>query len=113
MSSSCPKHIQIQRIQVNNFGDLPSNLSSTPGGTLFSTTPGGTRIVYDRSFLMQCRNSPLAKNPPNLPKIPGVTSSLEETTAKSAKKEEPKPNQGEKPASPLGTTDEPQFDMDL
>ena len=35
----------------------------------------GTRIIYDRSFLLQCRNSPLAKSPPaNLPKIPGVTS---------------------------------------
>ena len=35
----------------------------------------GTRIIYDRSFLLQCRNSPLTKSPPpNLPKIPGVTS---------------------------------------
>ena len=35
----------------------------------------GTRIIYDRAFLMHCRNSPLAKSPPtNLPKIPGVTS---------------------------------------
>ena len=34
----------------------------------------GTRIIYDRAFLMQCRNSPLAKSPPNLPNIPGVTS---------------------------------------
>ena len=35
----------------------------------------GTRIIYERTFLMQCRNSPLAKSPPaNLPKIPGVTS---------------------------------------
>ena len=35
----------------------------------------GTRIIYERNFLMQCRNSPLAKSPPaNLPKIPGVTS---------------------------------------
>lgn len=40
-ASSCPKHIQIKRVQVNDFGQLPSDLSSTPGGTLFSTTPGG------------------------------------------------------------------------
>lgn len=35
----------------------------------------GTRIVYERAFLMQCRNSPLAKSPPaNMLRIPGVTS---------------------------------------
>jgi hypothetical protein len=34
----------------------------------------GTRIVYERAFLMQMRHSPLAKSPPpNLPTIPGVT----------------------------------------
>ena len=34
----------------------------------------GTRIVYERAFLMQMRQSPLAKTPPaNLPVIPGVT----------------------------------------
>ena len=34
----------------------------------------GTRIVYERNFLMQMRHSPLAKSPPaNLPSIPGVT----------------------------------------
>uniref|UniRef100_F6V7K2 Eukaryotic translation initiation factor 4E binding protein 1 n=1 Tax=Ornithorhynchus anatinus TaxID=9258 RepID=F6V7K2_ORNAN len=36
---------------------------------------GGTRIIYDRKFLMECRNSPVAKTPPrDLPRIPGVTS---------------------------------------
>ncbi|KAM7328763.1 hypothetical protein ACRRTK_012855 [Alexandromys fortis] len=35
----------------------------------------GTRIIYDRKFLMECRNSPVAKTPPkDLPAIPGVTS---------------------------------------
>lgn len=35
----------------------------------------GTRIIYDRKFLMECRNSPVAKTPPcDLPDIPGVTS---------------------------------------
>ncbi len=34
----------------------------------------GTKIIYERSFLLQLRNSPLAKSPPpNLPVIPGVT----------------------------------------
>lgn len=35
----------------------------------------GTRIIYERAFLMQMRNSPIAKTPPkNLPNIPGITS---------------------------------------
>jgi len=35
----------------------------------------GTRIFYQRDFLMQCKNSPLAKTPPaNMANIPGVTS---------------------------------------
>ena len=35
----------------------------------------GTRIVYERNFLLQCRNSPLAKSPPpNMLDIPGITS---------------------------------------
>lgn len=34
----------------------------------------GTRIIYDRNFLLQMRNSPVARTPPkNLPVIPGVT----------------------------------------
>lgn len=35
----------------------------------------GTRIIYDRKFLLECRRSPVAKTPPRgLPQIPGVTS---------------------------------------
>lgn len=35
----------------------------------------GTRIIYDRKFLLDCRSSPLARTPPaHLPVIPGVTS---------------------------------------
>lgn len=35
----------------------------------------GTRIIYDRQFLLECRTSPLARTPPySLPDIPGVTS---------------------------------------
>ena len=36
-----------------------------------STTPGGSKIVYERSFLINMRNCPLARTPPrNLPNIP-------------------------------------------
>jgi len=52
----------------------PRTLSTTPGGTIFGTTPGGTRIVYNREALMALQNSPLARTPPiDLPNIPGVT----------------------------------------
>uniref|UniRef100_A0A672H4E1 Uncharacterized protein n=1 Tax=Salarias fasciatus TaxID=181472 RepID=A0A672H4E1_SALFA len=35
----------------------------------------GTRIIYDRRFLLERRNSPIAQTPPaHLPVIPGVTS---------------------------------------
>jgi hypothetical protein len=70
-------NIQIRRVLLSDPSQVPSDLSSTPGGTLFSTTPGGTRIVYDRAFLLECRNSPLANSPPvGLPQIPGVTCTL-------------------------------------
>lgn len=63
-----------RRVTINSPSDLPNDYCTTPGGTLFSTTPGGTRIIYERNFLLQIRNSPLAKTPPkNLPVIPGVT----------------------------------------
>jgi hypothetical protein len=53
---------------------MPDNYSSTPGGTIFGTTPGGTKIVYERAFLMRMKDCQLAKTPPtNLPVIPGVT----------------------------------------
>ncbi|NWS76010.1 4EBP3 protein, partial [Crotophaga sulcirostris] len=54
---------------------IPEGYSSTLGGTVYSTTPGGTRIIYDRKFLLECKNSPVARTPPCcLPQIPGVTS---------------------------------------
>ncbi|XP_063167675.1 eukaryotic translation initiation factor 4E-binding protein 1 [Candoia aspera] len=81
--------------------------STTPGGTLFGTTPGGTRIIYDRKFLMACRNSPVAKTPPcNLPDIPGVTSpSMDELQTETSLI----PADDEKP----GLGEEAQFDIDI
>jgi hypothetical protein len=65
--------MHIRRFLQQHSPDSSIELGSTPGGTIYGTTPGGTRIVYDRTFLLQCRNSPLAKSPPVLPPIPGVT----------------------------------------
>ena len=31
------------------------------GGTMFGTTPGGTKIIYDRLYLMKIRDSPASQ----------------------------------------------------
>merc|ERR1712198_547638 len=57
-----------RRVVINHEHEMPTDYGTTPGGTMFAHTPGGTRIVYERAFLMQMRQSPLAKTPPaNLP----------------------------------------------
>ncbi|RKP11699.1 eukaryotic translation initiation factor 4E binding protein-domain-containing protein [Piptocephalis cylindrospora] len=53
---------------------LPAGYQQTPSGTIYSTTPGGTRIIYDKEKLLALRNSPYAQTPPSsLQYIPGVT----------------------------------------
>uniref|UniRef100_A0A452J6K2 Eukaryotic translation initiation factor 4E binding protein 1 n=1 Tax=Gopherus agassizii TaxID=38772 RepID=A0A452J6K2_9SAUR len=70
---------------------LPGDYSTTPGGTMFGTTLGCTRIIYERKFLTECCNSPVAKTSPcDLPDVLGVTS----------------PNK-------VGVGEEAQFDMDI
>lgn len=50
----------------------------------------GTRIIYDRKFLLNCRSSPVAKTPPRgLPNIPGVTSPPSKDTTEKAHNGEP------------------------
>eukprot|EP00003_Mantamonas_plastica_P024350 TRINITY_DN451_c0_g1_i1.p1 TRINITY_DN451_c0_g1~~TRINITY_DN451_c0_g1_i1.p1 ORF type:complete len:116 (+),score=21.00 TRINITY_DN451_c0_g1_i1:140-487(+) len=50
------------------------DLSTSVGGTMYATTPGGTRIIYDRDSLMALSKSPLARSPPaGMASIPGVT----------------------------------------
>ncbi|XP_078043519.1 eukaryotic translation initiation factor 4E binding protein thor [Augochlora pura] len=76
--------IPLKKILFSDPSQLPADYSSTPGGTLFSTTPGGTRIVYERDFLMNLQNSPISRTPPqNISSIPAEllkTSSLNSTT---------------------------------
>eukprot|EP01111_Echinosteliopsis_oligospora_P010792 TRINITY_DN341_c0_g1_i1.p1 TRINITY_DN341_c0_g1~~TRINITY_DN341_c0_g1_i1.p1 ORF type:complete len:130 (-),score=39.94 TRINITY_DN341_c0_g1_i1:169-558(-) len=60
-------------------------LSESVGGTIYGTTPGGTRIIYDRTSLLSMRNSPLSKTPPvNMPNIPGVTGSVHASASSSS-----------------------------
>uniref|UniRef100_A0A674HTH5 Eukaryotic translation initiation factor 4E binding protein 2 n=2 Tax=Estrildidae TaxID=37611 RepID=A0A674HTH5_TAEGU len=71
--------------------------------------PPGTRIIYDRKFLLDRRNSPMAKTPPcHLPNIPGVTSPGEageepKADSNSLNHQEGKPSMG----------DDAQFEMDI
>lgn len=72
--AAAAQDIPTRRVVIDNEEDMPADYSTTPGGTIFGTTPGGTKIVYERAFLVQMRNSPMARTPPkNLPNIPGVT----------------------------------------
>ncbi|KAG8238614.1 hypothetical protein J437_LFUL017741 [Ladona fulva] len=71
--ASRSQSIPQRKVVINDPSQLPMDYSTTPDGTLYSTTPGGTRIVYERSFLLHLRNSPLARTPPkNLPNIPEI-----------------------------------------
>ncbi|XP_051486923.1 eukaryotic translation initiation factor 4E-binding protein 3 [Apus apus] len=99
-ASSCP-------IPGSQHPPIPEGYSSTPGGTVYCTTPGGTRIIYDRKFLLECKNSPVARTPPCcLPQIPGVTSLAQSSLVKL---EELKEQNESKEAMP----DQDQFEMDI
>jgi len=71
MSSS--KGIEIRRFSITNPSEMPAHYSETPGGHCYGVTPGGTRIQYDRLFMHRLKESPIARTPPKLPFIPGVT----------------------------------------
>ncbi|CAJ0762730.1 14952_t:CDS:2 [Entrophospora sp. SA101] len=76
--SSVPSVQQITSKEIlikkaNSGTSIPANYSTTPSGTIYSNTPGGTKIIYDRNTLLNLANSPLAKTPTKLAYIPGVT----------------------------------------
>jgi len=114
--NSSSQGIPIRRVQLNHMSDLPDDYGQTPGGTFFSTTPGGTRIIYDRKFLLKCRASPMSNTPPNnLPDIPGVTTPdkgpSKEITAIKEEKEDTNSTNGD--SSPMTKDEDDQFDMEL
>merc|ERR1712093_645427 len=78
--------------------ELPNiqDLAITPGGLHFlGTTPGGTRIIYDRNTLLHYRQSPLSKTPPaGFPVIPGVTAPGEQSI--------PEGEEGDEEETPTG-----------
>lgn len=70
----------------------------------------GTRIIYERAFLLNLRNSPLSRTPPNIP-----TSLMK--GSKNVPKSRLNENQYSKSISrsspPRKGNDEQQFDMEL
>ncbi|KAM9734425.1 eukaryotic translation initiation factor 4E-binding protein 1-like [Menidia menidia] len=102
----------VRRVAIHDAAHMPQDYSTTPGGTLFSTTPGGTRIIYDRKFLLQCRTSPLARTPPNLPDIPGVTRPL---NSDSSHPEKPpsSSSKSQQQAHAENAAEDAQFEMDI
>lgn len=117
---SSTKSIPVRRVEVTDPHQMPSRYSETPGGTIFSTTPGGTRIIYERKFLLDMKSSPLSQTPTKLPIIPGVTLDdhgkiIEEDEGFSTLEEgeciQPsKPIQGDKPKKP---NEDELFEMDM
>ncbi|CAB4036045.1 Eukaryotic translation initiation factor 4E-binding 1 [Paramuricea clavata] len=74
--------------------------------------PTGTRIIYERKFLMELRNSPLARTPPsNLPVIPGITCDSKVKPQETIP-EEHSPGVEEAKAT-SGVEDHTQFQMDI
>jgi len=65
MSSTQKKTSPVKIVPLHPGMPFPDQLCATPGGTLFSTTPGGTRIIYDRTLLLQLKASPGSKLSPN------------------------------------------------
>ncbi|KAJ3580648.1 hypothetical protein NHX12_034306 [Muraenolepis orangiensis] len=63
-NTECVRSVDIpvttRRVTIHDAALMPQDYSRT-------------RIIYDRKFLLQCRSSPLARTPPSLPDIPGVT----------------------------------------
>ncbi|XP_073452675.1 eukaryotic translation initiation factor 4E-binding protein 2 isoform X2 [Aquarana catesbeiana] len=78
-------------------------------GAMHDIKNWGTRIIYDRKFLLDRRNSPLAQTPPRrLPDIPGVTSP--NTAVESPKVETNNLNNHDRKTA-IG--DDAQFEMDI
>merc|ERR1712189_45840 len=68
------RSIKIKNIRLKSASELPNDVSETPGGTMFNFTPGGTKIVYTRDYLMSLKHSPASLTPPKgMASIPGVT----------------------------------------
>merc|ERR1712178_180813 len=89
-------HTHKSQLMTSKSIDIPAKLraqhpdydiSQSVGGTIYATTPGGTKIVYNRAELMHLSKSPLARDRPlDMPDIPGITSASPRTSDKDTTK---------------------------
>jgi hypothetical protein len=49
VAMSSTEGIPIRRLVVNDPKDMPLHYGETPGGSIFSTTPGGKRCLFFRA----------------------------------------------------------------
>uniref|UniRef100_A0A2K6C9I1 Eukaryotic translation initiation factor 4E binding protein 2 n=1 Tax=Macaca nemestrina TaxID=9545 RepID=A0A2K6C9I1_MACNE len=62
--------IPTRTVAISDAAQLPHDYCTIQG-----CRGVGTQIFYDRKFLLDCLNSPMAQTPPcHLPNIPGVSS---------------------------------------
>jgi hypothetical protein len=47
---SSTEGIPIRRLVVHDPKDMPLHYGETPGGSIFSTTPGGKMVFFDKKF---------------------------------------------------------------
>ncbi len=47
---SSAEGIPIRRLVVHDPKDMPLHYGETPGGSIFSTTPGGKIVLFDEKF---------------------------------------------------------------
>ncbi|XP_072394485.1 eukaryotic translation initiation factor 4E-binding protein [Diabrotica undecimpunctata] len=106
------KAIPIRRVLINDHSELPAHYSSTPGGTLFSTTPGGTKIVYEKSVLLNLRNSPISKTPPQFEIPDTILGSSAKNVVRKQNHSRPLPPRKPQPENNHNASED-QFDMEL
>ncbi|EFA86407.1 4E-binding protein [Heterostelium album PN500] len=82
------------------------NFSTSLGGSIYGTTPGGTKIKYDRSTLLQIRNSPLSKTPP--PELAGIIEVLNKPQHAHQQQQQPKSPQVKSQKPPTAPVQPPQ-----
>ena len=70
----CPQHQEEQSMQP------PQEVNWKYLDVMHVYKSSGTKFVYNRDALLMLAKSPLSREPPNLPKIPGVTAPAEEST---------------------------------
>ncbi|KAJ1964371.1 hypothetical protein IWQ62_002953 [Dispira parvispora] len=102
MSSANASARRIPIRQAKPGEPIPADYGTTPGGTIFSTTPHGTRIVYNRRQLLDLQHSPLSQTPPlRMNPVPGVTGGQVQATGQTHLVP---PGQGG-PSASLGTSE--------